>query len=160
MIMSPRCWLSFSCHCPCSSSASRLMLGPHPLNCFCCGCCQPELLLLMSEAISADQHACRQLDQHLAGDVETLHNSNVDHSCEPHYTPVHKVDQCCRQPLIGIFASVHCRRVYALSRARAERMSVQHSKYEPYWYCSIRHATDATAAVPANAMLWSIGSRF
>ncbi len=67
--------------------------------------------------------------------------------------------QCTAGKRIGVSLNKRLE-VYALSRARAERMSVQHSKYEPYWYCSIRHATDATAAVPANAMLWSIGSRF
>ncbi len=42
-----------------------------PLHCSCCGCRQVELLLLMSETISAEQHACRELDQHPGGDVET-----------------------------------------------------------------------------------------
>ncbi len=45
------------------------MLGPS--DCSCCGCRQVELLLLMSKALSAEQHACREFDQHLGGDLET-----------------------------------------------------------------------------------------
>ena len=47
------------------------MLGPKLLDCSCCGCPRLELLLLMSEAVSADQHARRELNQYLIGHAET-----------------------------------------------------------------------------------------
>jgi len=65
MRMLLKCTFDFSSHCFCSSSASMLRMGPSS-SCCCVGdCCLrlPSLLLLMSETVSASQHACVKSQQ-------------------------------------------------------------------------------------------------
>ncbi len=56
----PRCLFNFSCHCPCSSSASRLVSVPTPICCWSC-CDILSALPPILYACPADQQVCLNL---------------------------------------------------------------------------------------------------